>query len=78
MVPGHAVRMHEKALGVSADEVVFDLEEGPVALTDSHGETRVGRQRLVPRTVVRAGRVYREPGGRSAPHVHQHGHHHHG
>jgi citrate lyase beta subunit/acyl dehydratase len=26
-VPGHAVRMHEKALGVSADEVVFDLED---------------------------------------------------
>src|ERR1700761_7618185 len=26
-VPGHAVRMHEKALGVSADEGVFDLED---------------------------------------------------
>jgi citrate lyase beta subunit/acyl dehydratase len=26
-VPGHAVRMHEKALGVPADEVVFDLED---------------------------------------------------
>jgi citrate lyase beta subunit/acyl dehydratase len=26
-VPGHAVRMHEKALAVPADEVVFDLED---------------------------------------------------
>ena len=26
-VPGHAVRMHEKALMISADEVVFDLED---------------------------------------------------
>jgi citrate lyase beta subunit/acyl dehydratase len=26
-VPGHAVRMHEKAVGVPADEVVFDLED---------------------------------------------------
>ena len=26
-VPGHAVRMHEKAVGVLADEVVFDLED---------------------------------------------------
>jgi citrate lyase beta subunit/acyl dehydratase len=26
-VPGHAVRMHEKALSVPADEVVFDLED---------------------------------------------------
>ena len=26
-VPGHAVRMHEKALGLWADEVVFDLED---------------------------------------------------
>src|SRR5665213_2754817 len=30
-VPGHAVRMHEKALGVSADEVVFDLEDAVAA-----------------------------------------------
>jgi len=26
-VPGHAVRMHEKALSLEADEVVFDLED---------------------------------------------------
>jgi citrate lyase beta subunit/acyl dehydratase len=30
-VPGHAVRMHEKALGVPADEVVFDLEDSVAA-----------------------------------------------
>jgi len=30
-VPGHAVRMHEKALGVPADEVVFDLEDAVAA-----------------------------------------------
>lgn len=30
-VPGHVVRMHEKALGVGADEVVFDLEDAVAA-----------------------------------------------
>ncbi len=80
--PAQVIRMADEIgtlrVGAWGDAVVFDFEEGPVTLTDSHGETRVGRQRLVPRTVVRAGRVYREPGGPSASHVHQHGHHHHG
>jgi citrate lyase beta subunit/acyl dehydratase len=31
VVPGHAARMHEKALATSADEVVFDLEDAVAA-----------------------------------------------
>jgi dihydroorotase len=45
--------------GAWGDAVVFDLEEGSVELMDSHGQARIGRQRLVPTTVVRAGKAYR-------------------
>jgi dihydroorotase len=44
--------------GAWGDAVVFDLREGEFPLVDSHGERRMGRQMLVPQTVVRAGRVY--------------------
>lgn len=43
------------------DAVVFDLETGDFPLVDSSGVTQVGRRRIVPRTVVRAGRVYQPP-----------------
>jgi dihydroorotase len=44
--------------GAWGDAVVFDLEEGYVELMDSGGQARIGRQRLVPTTVVRAGKAY--------------------
>jgi dihydroorotase len=46
--------------GAWGDAVVFDLQEGRFDLPDSHGQVRTGRQRLVPLTVVRAGKVYRD------------------
>jgi predicted amidohydrolase len=46
--------------GAWGDAVVFDLEEGRFEYWDSHQQVRVGRQRLVPRVVVRAGKVYRD------------------
>lgn len=62
--------------GAWGDAVVFDLQEGQFAFPDSHGEVRMGRQRLVPQTVVRAGRVYRETalGAHLRHHHHPHRH----
>jgi hypothetical protein len=37
---------------------VLRLDEGRFPLMDSHGQERVGQQRLVPALVVRAGEVY--------------------
>jgi dihydroorotase len=51
--------------GAWGDAVVWDLEEGAFELVDSHGETRTGRQRLVPRVVIKGGRVY--PSEKGAP-----------
>jgi dihydroorotase len=45
--------------GAWGDAVVFDLQEGRFEFADSHGQKRTGRQRLIPLTVVRAGKVYR-------------------
>lgn len=42
--------------GAWGDAVVFDLQEGEFPLEDSHGEVRLGRQRLVPATVVKSGK----------------------
>ena len=82
--PAQVVRMADEIgtlrVGAWGDAVVFELEEGRFDFTDSHAETRVGRRRLVPRTVVRAGRVYREPVGGVRPgshhDLHSHRHHH--
>ncbi len=71
---GMAGRIGTLREGAWGDAVAFELREGQFALEDSHGEVRIGRQRLVPRTVVRGGRVYRAP---AAPHsAHRHHHHH--
>jgi dihydroorotase len=61
-------------VGAWGDAVVFDLQEGAIEFHDSGGQLRVGRRRLVPTTVVRAGKVYHagEPG-----HARAHPHHHH-
>jgi dihydroorotase len=58
-VIGMAGQIGTLQVGAWGDAVVFELQEGPFALEDSHGQVRTGRQRLVPRTVVRAGRVER-------------------
>jgi predicted amidohydrolase len=58
-------------VGAWGDAVVFDLQEGPVEFRDSHGKVRVGRQRLAPTTVVRAGKVYGGPAA-GLGHAHRH------
>jgi dihydroorotase len=57
--------------GAWGDAVVFDLQQGRYEFRDSQGQVRVGTQQLVPTTVVRAGRVYKE-----SPQAHRHAHHH--
>jgi dihydroorotase len=46
-------------VGAWGDAVVFDLENGEFPLVDSRGQVRMGRRKLTPYTVIRAGRVYR-------------------
>ena len=60
-------------VGAWADAVVFDLQQGQFELHGARGETRVGRQRLVPTAVVRAGKLY----GDAAAGAHHHHRHHH-
>jgi dihydroorotase len=61
--PAQAIRMPGQIgtlqVGAWGDAVVFDLQEGRFELSDSHGQVRMGRRRLVPGTVVRAGKVSR-------------------
>jgi citrate lyase beta subunit/acyl dehydratase len=42
-VPGHAVRMHEKALAVRADEVVFDLEDAVAPTAKQEAREAIAR-----------------------------------
>ncbi|HLZ10698.1 MAG TPA: amidohydrolase/deacetylase family metallohydrolase [Chloroflexota bacterium] len=64
-VPARFLRMSDTlgtlAVGAGGDAVVFDLEEGAFELVDARGETRIGRQRLVPGVVIKNGGVYSEP-----------------
>jgi dihydroorotase len=53
-------RLGTLAVGAWGDAVLFDLEEGDFDLVDSRGEHRTGRRRLVPRTVVKGGHIYRK------------------
>lgn len=61
--PARAIGMEGQigtlAPGAWGDAVVFDRQEGRFELWDTHGQLRIGSERLVPVTVVRAGRVYR-------------------
>jgi dihydroorotase len=61
--PARVIRMADRIgtlqVGAWGDAVVFDLREGRFDLIDSHGGRRVGRQRLAPSAVVRAGHAYR-------------------
>jgi dihydroorotase len=61
--PAQAIRMVDDIgtlrVGAWGDAVLFELQEGSFEFVDSHGEKKLGRQRLVPRLVVRAGKPYR-------------------
>lgn len=62
VAPAKAIRMSDRIgtlkVGAWGDAVVFELQEGAFELWDAHRQVRVARQRLVPTTVVRAGKVY--------------------
>ena len=74
-VLGMADQIGTLRVGAWADAVVFDLQQGPFELHDARGETRVGRQRLVPTAVVRGGKLYREiAAGAHLRHPHHHHH----
>jgi dihydroorotase len=62
-VIGMAGEIGTLRVGAWGDAVVFDLQEGSIELMDAHGQTRIGKQRLVPMVVVRAGTVYRNAWG---------------
>jgi dihydroorotase len=68
-VPASSVLMQDRigtlAQGAWGDAVVLELREGDFSLIDSQGQTRTGHQSLVPITVVKNGRVYRQPKSRS-------------
>jgi dihydroorotase len=69
---GMADRIGTLRAGAWGDAVAFELQHGSFALEDSHGEVRAGRQRLVPKAVVRGGKVYRETAGARRAHRHHH------
>jgi dihydroorotase len=66
---GMADEIGTLAVGACGDAVVLELETGEFRLTDCQSETRIGRQRLTPRLVVRAGRLYHEE---ATPYHHHH------
>lgn len=61
--PARVIRMSDRigalAVGAWGDAVVLEEQEGDFKLWDTHGQVRIGRRRLVPVMVVRAGRIYR-------------------
>ena len=46
--------------GAWGDAVIFELRKGAFQLVDTSGETRTGSQNLVPVTVIKGGRIYRQ------------------
>jgi dihydroorotase len=46
------------APGTQADILVFDLESGDFSFSDTHLKVRQGNRRIVPRLVIKAGRVH--------------------
>ncbi|MCH8292450.1 amidohydrolase/deacetylase family metallohydrolase [Candidatus Poribacteria bacterium] len=63
-VPAETILMSDKigtlSLGAWGDAVIFELRKGDFQLVDSHGEIRMGNQKLSPVTVIKGGRVYRQ------------------
>jgi dihydroorotase len=64
-VPAEVIKMPGRigtlAVGAWGDAVVAEIQEGAFELTDCHRQTRVARQRLRPRTVIKGGHVYTGP-----------------
>lgn len=62
-VPAEAIRMSDQIgtlkVGAWGDAVVFELQKGDFELWDSHRQARIGKQRLLPITVVRGGKIYK-------------------
>jgi len=58
-VPAEVIGMADQIgtlkVGARGDAVVLELQEGDFELWDTHGQVRIGKQRLVPAVVVRAG-----------------------
>jgi len=67
-VIGLSGRLGTLSLGACGDAVVFDLLEGSFPLVDSHRQTRLARQRLEPRVVIKGGKVYEGPAPAIAHH----------
>ena len=65
-VPAQTILMPDKigtlAVGAWGDAVVFEQRQGEFQLFDTHKQVRVARQSLVPVTVVKGGKVYRQEG----------------
>ena len=60
-VVGMQGRLGTLKTGAEADLALFELAEGRFDFSDVAGETRTGRWKLVPRGVIRAGRVVKRP-----------------
>lgn len=64
VTPARAIRWEGRigtlAPGATADVAIFDLAEGRFTLTDVKGESVQAQRKLIPRRVVRAGRVVKE------------------
>jgi dihydroorotase len=73
--PAQAISMESRIgtlrVGAEADVSILRLADGEWPLTDAHGKTEYGRQRLEAVTVVRAGKVYPcEAAVYRVPHAH--------
>ena len=70
-VPAEVIHMSGQigtlAEGAWGDAVVMELRHGEFQLADTSGQVRVGRQNLVPVTVVKGGSVYRQHGAPGTP-----------
>ena len=62
--PAQTILMPDKigtlSVGAWGDAVVFEIHKGEFQLVDAQGEVRIGKQKFVPVTVVKGGRVYRQ------------------
>ena len=67
---GMADRIGTLSVGAWGDASLFALEKGSHPLVDCHGETRVADKRLVPRMVIKDGRVYEGKGPAHTGHRH--------
>jgi dihydroorotase len=66
-VPAQTILMPGKigtlSVGAWGDAVVFELRDGEFQLVDAHGAMHIGKQKLVPVTIVKGGRVCRQSRG---------------